>query len=422
MRIITRYVLSDLVGVFVTTLLGMTTIIFVALVAKEAVDRGMGLALIVRIVPYILPQAMQYALPAALLLAVTNVYGRMAAYNEIIALKSLGVSPWSVAWPTLAFAGAVSLGAVAVNDVAVSWGRMGVERVGIESLEEVILGQLRVHRAFTHPKFSITVRRVEGRRLIQPTVTLRESDRDEPRNFTSDWAELAKVAGGGRLVVRMHDLVIDGSGEFTYADPTTPEEVVDLEALLGVSADQNRSPSTYALAEIGPALAETRAEIRQIHNDMSARAAYAMLTGEFQQVSQPVWRQKQQQLGAAEYTLHRLHAEPHRRWAGGFACLAFAMVGVPVAMMMRKSEFLASFFVCFLPILIVYYPLLIVSVNEAKGGGLPPAAVWLGNTVLALAGLALLSAVARDRTRVLAVAGSVMTALLPRRLAGRSAA
>ena len=66
-----------------------------------------------------------------------------------------------------------------------------------------------------------------------------------------------------------------------------------------------------------------------------------------------------------------------------------------MSMRMRQSDFLAIFFVCFLPILIVYYPLLMISLDKAKGGALPPQAVWLGNIVLVLWGAWLMRRVIR---------------------------
>jgi lipopolysaccharide export system permease protein len=72
------------------------------------------------------------------------------------------------------------------------------------------------------------------------------------------------------------------------------------------------------------------------------------------------------------------------------------LIGAPVAIRLRYSEFIASFFVCFLPILVVYYPLMAVSVSNAKDGAMPPQAVWLGNVVLALAGVWLLRRVVRN--------------------------
>jgi lipopolysaccharide export system permease protein len=66
-----------------------------------------------------------------------------------------------------------------------------------------------------------------------------------------------------------------------------------------------------------------------------------------------------------------------------------------MAIRLKHAEFLAIFFVCFLPILLVYYPMLAVSVDQAKDGAFPPPAVWLGNVVLALWGVWLLRRVIR---------------------------
>jgi len=42
---------------------------------------------------------------------------------------------------------------------------------------------------------------------------------------------------------------------------------------------------------------------------------------------------------------------------------------------------LSNFFACFLPVLIVYYPMLAFGVNNAKEGALPPYIVWSGNVL-----------------------------------------
>jgi lipopolysaccharide export system permease protein len=87
--------------------------------------------------------------------------------------------------------------------------------------------------------------------------------------------------------------------------------------------------------------------------------------------------------------------EPWRRWANGFSCLGFVLIGVPVAMWLRFSEFLATFFLCFAPILIIYYPMMVVSVSQAKDGTFPPQTVWIGNIMLAIAGIWMLRRVNR---------------------------
>ena len=42
---------------------------------------------------------------------------------------------------------------------------------------------------------------------------------------------------------------------------------------------------------------------------------------------------------------------------------------------------------CFLPILIVYYPLLMFGIDRTKSGIFPPYFVWLGNIILAAIGI-----------------------------------
>ena len=93
MRILTRYILWEVTGVFLVTLATMTAFLFVALIGKEAVENGLGLTPIVRMLPYMLPQAMQFTVPAALLMAATSVFGRVSAFNEVVAIKALGISP-----------------------------------------------------------------------------------------------------------------------------------------------------------------------------------------------------------------------------------------------------------------------------------------------------------------------------------------
>ena len=68
-----------------------------------------------------------------------------------------------------------------------------------------------------------------------------------------------------------------------------------------------------------------------------------------------------------------------RRWP--FAC--------------ENSDALTSFFLCFGPILLVYYPLLIFGTDRAKAGAINPYCVWLANVALVAWGLWLLRRVIR---------------------------
>lgn len=392
MKILTRYVVFDLLKVFLLILTGLTLSIFILLIGKEAVEKGLGLGPLLRMTPYLLPQAMQFAVPGTMLLATTYVYGRLSSYNEIVAIKALGISPMVLIWPTLILATLVSFAGVYINNLAVSWGARGVQRVFVESIEDVVYGHLQMHRSYSSGKLSINVRGVEGKKLRQPTLIVAASGNHPALTIRAKEAEIWSDAKERKLHVRFHDFEV--SGPVTVTNPDTYEQEISLDELTGMSAE-TRSPSTYALGEIGAAVRQGTERFGQIEQSMTAQASFALITGEFHSLAQQNWKWRERELDGAKQRLNRLHLEPWRRWANGFSCLGFVLIGIPVAMWLRFSEFLATFFICFLPILIVYYPLMAVSVSQAKDGVFPPPTVWIGNILLGIAGVALLQRVNR---------------------------
>jgi lipopolysaccharide export system permease protein len=119
------------------------------------------------------------------------------------------------------------------------------------------------------------------------------------------------------------------------------------------------------------------------------------MTGGLPALAGEQWQAQHGELKRAVSRLHRLHTEPWRRWASGFSCLFFVVVGAPLAIRMRNDDLFSSFAICFLPILVVYYPLLAFGLDRAKSGDLPPYSVWIGNVILCAAGIWLTRRVVR---------------------------
>ena len=119
------------------------------------------------------------------------------------------------------------------------------------------------------------------------------------------------------------------------------------------------------------------------------------MAGEFDRLTGTEWDRRAAESANMEKLLCRLRLEPYRRWSAGFSCLCFVWVGAPMAVWRRNRDFLTSFFLCFLPILIVYYPLLAYGIDGAKNGTIPPVAVWTGNVLLLVWGTWLLRKVMR---------------------------
>jgi len=393
MKIIHRYVLGELLQVFLVTLTALTLFMLVVGLVKEAHQQGLGLVQILLLVPYVLPEAMRFAVPGTMLFAAASVFGRMSASNEITALKAAGITPMAVVWPALGLALAVSFVSVWLNDVAVSWGRDGVRRVVVDSVEQIIYGRLRQQRSYGTSQFSINVRSVDGRRLVRPTITFASSAGDGQATVSAAEAELRADPAKNALVVTLRDGTVH-MGDVKASFPDTIVREVPLDAVSRKGA-ASTSPSEIAMADFARARAAQAAKIDQTEQLAAGKTAMALLAGRVEGTVPAAVEAERQALREQRGRLRRIVMEPWRRWANGFSCLCFVLVGAPMAIRLRNADFLTSFFLCFLPILVVYYPLFMLGVDEAKRGVVPPVAVWLGNLLISLWGMWLLRRVIR---------------------------
>jgi lipopolysaccharide export system permease protein len=395
MRILTRYILSELLKVFLISVTGLTTLFVVVVVIREAEQEDLPLAQVLQLIPYALPEALRMTVPVTLLLACTSVFARMSGANEVVAAKALGISPLVLLWPALGLAASLSLVTVWLNDLAVSWGRNGMQGVVIGSIDEIIYSVLRSQHRYNSPFFAINVKGVEGRRLLRPIVSVQPRGSSPAMTLTAEWAELQADTAEGLLRITLHKGTIDG-GKMTGQLPDDPHKM-DI-PLSDASRDGNltsRPPSWLPMRVIPGEVARQQATIERREQEMAAQAAYQMLCGDFDGLTGPGWEASLDQRSGEQSLLCRLLTEPHRRWSAGFSCLCFAWVGVPVAIRLRNRDFLTSFFLCFLPILVVYYPLLMFGIHLTKSGTIPPCSVWVGNILLAIWGTWVLRKVVR---------------------------
>jgi lipopolysaccharide export system permease protein len=119
------------------------------------------------------------------------------------------------------------------------------------------------------------------------------------------------------------------------------------------------------------------------------------MMGDFPALGENTWKPRRKVLADARIRLSRLRTEPWRRWASGFSCLCFVMVGAPLAILWRRADVMSTFFACFFPILLIYYPLFLVGFDRAKAGALPPYSVWAANLILVGIGIWLMRRVIR---------------------------
>lgn len=104
MGILQRYIVEELLKVFFLSLFALTSLLLFVGLGQQAIKEGLGFVALIQAVPYLLPNALRFAVPGTMLFAVCSVYGRVSASNELNAVKAAGISPMSLVAPGLVIA------------------------------------------------------------------------------------------------------------------------------------------------------------------------------------------------------------------------------------------------------------------------------------------------------------------------------
>ena len=383
----TIYVLGDVIQLFLVALLGLTTFIMLSLVLHQLYSEGLGFSVFTQLLPYASVMSLQFAIPATLLFSVCTIYGRISADNEIMAVKSAGISPMRIIKPTLIVALLMSPLAVWMNDIAVSWGSPGIKRVVLHSLEEIVYSKLRTQRSYTSQQgFAIHVQDVEDRWLIKPTIIMYGNGQSKTQTITAEKARLSLNSINESLTIELVNYESDSENKLYF---NGGKDSISLELPLSKAAQKNTteaSASFVSLKDMGSRKRQLESESEDRRLQLLKRSSIALASGRMSILSDASSEQHRGFLRESVDRMHRLKVEPWRRWAQGFSCFCFVWVGIPLAILRRSADYAATFGVCFLPLLLLYYPLFILGVDQSKSGAWHPSSPWIANVVLLVVG------------------------------------
>lgn len=380
MYILTRYVVWEVLKFFLAALMGLTLVVTLGMGLKEGLAQGLPAAVMLRTMPFMLPEILGITIPAAMLYSVSSVFGRMTGANEVVALKSLGISPMAVVWPIVVLASFLSLGTVWMYEIAATWCKPSVQRIVCDSIEQIAYSRLQKNRSYECEQFSIIVKRVdmplnrgEKAKLIQPTIILRGPPKIT-LSAVEAWLDTDWDTHQLKIVCRQGTVDIEGQMRASFPD----EEEYPVQ--IPVPIRQRYHRDWVAMSEIPDTIAELQTTRRQLERFRDARIVGGIAASP----------DDEEKIDEYRRLIFRLRAEPYRRWANGFTCLCFALMGMPVAMLWRHADVLTNFFVCFLPILAVYYPLLMLGEDVSTSGKMWPISFWTADVVLAIPAIILL--------------------------------
>ncbi len=391
--ILHRMILWELVKVFVMALIGITGILLMAGIIAEATQEGLGPTQILAAIPLLIPSTLPYTIPATTLFACCVTYGRISADNEILAIKASGVNILHEVRPGLYLGLAMTCLTMGLYFNVIPSSHRMLRRMVFDDAEEVLYSMLRKQRSinFAQMPFAMWVEGVEGRRLIDPVIKRRDAQGKTELTARAKEAELHVDMARRKITI---DLKAGTATSSDGADNVTFEEVeqveVDLPDSFGADADRRARDMTWseildkiqewhkkeaAVKEMSPAEAGEKSTSPDATVDIHSTAPDGLN------------KLRRQQQDYCQQQITWLNVELLMRPALSAGCLCFILVGCPVGIWFSRSDYLSSFIVCFLPIVFLYYPLLLCGTGMAKDGRMNPfLLLWGANLIMMFIG------------------------------------
>jgi lipopolysaccharide export system permease protein len=383
--ILPRYVLGQVTLSFAMALVTMTAIFVLIMVMNVATRNGLSPLDVLRLIPLVIPATLPYTVPVALLFAVSVVYGRLASDNEVIAVKTAGCDVGTVLGPSLAFGLVLSGALLAACFDAIPRATRHVQEVLFENIEDVFYKVLKKDHEVDNPNwpFFISVKDVEGNVLIGAKFKHRARGAEDPNAFDL-WIDAQRASirfdpAAGVAHVKLVGSEIRETGNSLIL-------IHDDHFDMPINGRPREEPRVQELTAAG-LIERQRNRLALLRNEPSRQAIAAALwiaSGRMERVDwqhvHGVWKDRHNW----EQGFHAAETEWHMRVALSFGSLFFVLLGAPVGILSSRRDFLSSFMTCMVPIMVVYYPLILLGTNLGKDGVISAYFVYLGNVVLAV--------------------------------------
>jgi lipopolysaccharide export system permease protein len=386
-----RSILWELFRIFLLSLVGITGMLVMAGLIAEASQHGLTPAQVLTAIPLLVPSTLPYTIPATTLFATCVVYGRLAHDNEILAIKAAGVNILRVVWPGVMLGIAMSLLTLWLYYDIIPTTHHWMRAMVMQDVEEFLYGVLKRERCIRHPHLMYTmhVKSVQGRTLVDPVFVRRDAKtKSDDIIARADEAEMRVDLQHNQILFRMYRCRISSSGggsngyfEFKEWPVELPPEMLDVNHKYR-AGDMTWQELFEYRDDLRGQKEKVDAEIALVVSLQHASKGPDDLTEHLKNL-RFLSRQKIAEIRSVE-------VEVIMRPALSFGCLCFVLVGCPIGIWFSKSDYLSAFITCFLPIVFLYYPLLLCGSNIAKNGKFSPIlAVWGANVLMAMVALPL---------------------------------
>ena len=373
LKIINWYIFKELLGTFLISLLTFSVIMLMGRTLKLAdllVNKGLSVFDVLRLLSYILIPFYGYIIPMSLLLTVLLGLGRLSADNEIVALKTSGISLYQIVLPIGVFSSIAFLLTTLITIYAYPWGFKSLRNLAFKiakTRSEIGIQERIFNDDFDGMVIYVDKTSVKGGRLQGVFI----SDKRDPRLSTTIIAKEGYITSDPesmlvnlRLLDGTFQRVGDDMQSYQIGSFNTYDITLDLKTALADVKRKKKKHREMTLTELKEAIDTTSEENPK---------------------------------------LNEIKIEYYKKFTIPFVCFVMGLLGVPLGI--RKIKGGRSYgFVVSLGILLFYYILMIIAESFGESGKIPPLiAMWMPNIFMGTFGIYLFIHAARESTPTIVV-------------------
>jgi lipopolysaccharide export LptBFGC system permease protein LptF len=303
-----------------------------------------------------LPLALQFAIPLSMLTASLQVASRMETDGEISALNASGVPVGAVARPILAAAALLSVVSIFLLDIT---GPMAEARLRQAKFDIAQQLQTSFRSGLCDLELGparISFEAFQGNTFRDVCLELREENGGEEIGQAQIWR-----AETGALSITEEEQVVLALHNWRVVLPFATE-----------SGEAHISGSSFAARHPLDIFLEAGSRKRRRNSMVAWELAYVGARG----VTKEMMHRTNE---------HDAMEQLARRTALGGSAFFFALIGFPLGILVGRGGHAGRFLFALAPVLVLYFPLVIVGSSLARKGGLPAyPALWSGNVLICL--------------------------------------
>lgn len=368
-----KYIFKEILPPFFLGILLFTFVLLmnqVLLLAEMFISRGVPFISVIQLLINLIPSVLAFAVPMSVLVGILSGLSRMSSDSEIIAFKTLGISDFRVFKPLLVF----SLGGWLITSFLALYLAPRANYKWVQALTKSVLSNIQIQiepRQF-YDKLQGTVLYIqdiprEGH--WEKVFVYSIQTPEEPRVILADEGSLHVQPEEERIILDLYQGRIH----------SYPADEPDKYRVTEFSHFQESLEAATFFQEINPEKRVREKTIFELQKDKN------QLLHELENISQSEIAPQLISLKKRNLLTHQV--EIHKKFALPFACIVFALIGLPLGATTKKGG-RTSGFTLSLGVILIYYILITAGEKFSIDGRIAPwLGMWGANIIIGCSGL-----------------------------------